>query len=171
MQQHLSASTAGDSPAMPAGRRLLHPRRWLRWRRDSGEQGSAFAFGARLLATVAITFALIGITGYVLLERDLAQRKISDYADAQRADAKAFEREGTRATSTADGIGDVDRLLEGVAQRPGTREALLIDKQHVIRAAGDGALIGTIDSDPRIEAALEHGTSYAGREADSSKDR
>jgi diguanylate cyclase (GGDEF)-like protein len=171
MQQHLSASTAGDSPTMPAGRRLLHPRRWLRWRRDSGEQGSAFAFGARLLATVAITFALIGITGYVLLERDLAQRKISDYADAQRADAKAFEREGTRATSTADGIGDVDRLLEGVAQRPGTREALLIDKQHVIRAAGDGALIGTIDSDPRIEAALEHGTSYAGREADPTRDR
>jgi diguanylate cyclase (GGDEF)-like protein len=151
--------------------RLLHPRRWLLERRRGGEDGSAFAFGIRLYATVSLTFALIGGVGYVLLEGSLAQRQVTNYAAAQRADARALEREGTRATSTADGIGDIDRLLEGIAQRPGTREALLIDKQRVIRAAGNGALIGTIDSDPRIDAALEHGRSYAGREADSSKDR
>ncbi len=38
------------------------------------------------------------------------------------------------------------------------------------RVAG-GRPIGTTDADPRIEAALVHGTSYAGREADPTKDR
>jgi diguanylate cyclase (GGDEF)-like protein len=157
-------------PSEPRAGRLLHPPRWLQGRHRAGEDGPAFAFGIRLLATVALTFALVGITGYVLLERNLAQRQITNYAAAQRADAKAFEREGTRATSTEDGIGDINRLLEGVSQRAGTREAFLIDKQHVIRAAGSGALVGTTDADPRIDAAVEHGTSYAGHEGNPIKD-
>jgi diguanylate cyclase (GGDEF)-like protein len=41
----------------------------------------------------------------------------------------------------------------------------------VIRAAGNRALVGTTDADPRVVAALEHGTSYAGREADPARDR
>lgn len=150
------------------GKRMLHPRRWLHARR-AAEDGSAFAFGMRLLATVALTFTLIGITGYVLLERSLARRQISDYAAAQRTDGRAFEDGGARATGTADAIGDVDRFLDGVAWRPGTREAFLIDQGHVIRAAADDALVGTTDSDPRIDAALDSGTSYAGKESDPAK--
>jgi hypothetical protein len=119
--------------------------------------------------TVALTFALIGSASYVLLERDLAHLQISEYAESQHADARAFEREGTRATSAADGIGDVSRLLEGVAQRPDTRKALLIDAQHVIRATGNGALVGTAYGDARVDAALEDGSSYAGREGGPSK--
>jgi diguanylate cyclase (GGDEF)-like protein len=165
---------------MPAGGRPLPlpgstpgrahgPYRWLHARRDRLD-GSAFAFGVRLLATVTVTFALIGVGGYVLLERSLAQRQIDEYAAGQRADARAFERESATATSAADGLADIDRLLEGVAQRPGTREAILIDSGHVIRAGTD-ALLGTTDSDPRIDAALEHRASFSGRESDPTKDR
>ena len=128
------------------------------------------AFGVRLIATVALTFMLIGITGYVLLERSLAHRQISDYAAAQRADGRAFEDDGARALGTADAIGDIDRFLDGVARRPGTREAFLIDQKHVIRAAANGALVGTTDSDRRIDAALYKGASYAGNESDPAKD-
>jgi diguanylate cyclase (GGDEF)-like protein len=142
----------------------LRPYRWLQGRRRASEDGSALAFGVRLLATVVLTLALIGLTSYVLLERDLAHLRISEYAASQRADARAFEREGTRASSAADGIGDVGRLLEGIAQRPDTRQVLLIDAQHVIRASGDGALVGTTFADARIDAVLERGSSYAGRE-------
>jgi len=129
------------------------------------------AFGLRLFATVALAFALVAITGFLLLEHNLATRQITDYAASQRADAKAFEHEATRATNPADGIADVARLLEGVEERPGTKEAFLIDSQHVIRAAGSQTFVGTIDADPRIDAALEHGASYAGREGDLRKDR
>jgi|HubBroStandDraft_2_1064218.scaffolds.fasta_scaffold00238_8 diguanylate cyclase (GGDEF)-like protein len=157
-------------PSMLRSVRKLHPHRWLPGRRRMGEEGSAFAFGMRLLATVALAFALTGITGYVLLERNVAHQLIGDYAEGQRADARAFEREGSRATSTADGIGDIERLLEGVEQRPGTLAVSLIDQQHVIRAAGNRALVGRMEADARIVAALEHGSSYAGREGGRGKD-
>jgi len=148
----------------------LHPYRWLLARRDASRDGSALTFGIRLVVTVVFTFALIGGTSYVLLERSVAHQEISDYAEGQRADAKAFEREGTRAMSTADGIGDIERLLEGVEQRPGTLEVVLIDEQHVVRAAGNAAQVGTAASDARIDAALEQGSSYAGREGGRGKD-
>jgi len=161
---------APPEPSTLRSGRGLHPYRWLLARRDASRDGSALTFGIRLVVTVVLTFALIGSTSYVLLERSLAHQEISNYAEGQRADAKAFEREGTRATSTADEIGDIERLLEGVEQRPGTLAVLLIDKQHVVRAAGNGAQVGTAEADARIEAALEHGSSYAGREGGRGKD-
>jgi diguanylate cyclase (GGDEF)-like protein len=148
---------------MPGSSRKLLPRRWLRaWPRED-ENGSAFAFGVRLFASVVLAFALAAVMSYVLLERNLAHQEIGNYAEGQRADAKAFEREGTRATSATDGIGDIERLLEGVEQRPGALAVLLIDRQHLVSAAGKVALVGTTAADARIDAALEHGSSYAGR--------
>jgi diguanylate cyclase (GGDEF)-like protein len=155
---------------MPGSSRKLLPRRWLRgWPRED-ENGSAFAFGVRLFASVVLAFALTAVMSYVLLERNLAHQEISNYAEGQRADAKAFEREGTRATSAADGIGDIERLLEGLEQRPGTVAVLLVDRQHLVSAAGKVALVGTTAADARIDAALEHGSSYAGRKGGRGKD-
>ncbi|HWX95626.1 MAG TPA: GGDEF domain-containing protein [Solirubrobacteraceae bacterium] len=41
------------------------------------EEGSALAYGVRLLATVAVTVALIALAGYLLLEGALGQRQIA----------------------------------------------------------------------------------------------
>jgi diguanylate cyclase (GGDEF)-like protein len=161
------------TPAEPSPLRIVRkllPHRWFSARRLRGEDGSAFMFGVRLLMTVTLTFALTGITSYVLLERNMAHQLIRDYAEGQRADARAFELQGSRATSAADGIGDIARLLEGVEQRPGTLAVSLIDQQHVIRATGNRDLVGTTETDPRIAAALAHGSSYAGREGGRGKD-
>jgi diguanylate cyclase (GGDEF)-like protein len=152
-------------------RLVLDPRRWLAKRRIAGESDSAFGFGARMFAAVALTFALIGVVGYVLIDRNLEHRQTENYAAELRADAKGFEVDDLRAVSPAKTIRDIDQLLAAIARRPGTLEAALIDQRHVVRAAGEDRLIGTRYADPRIEAALEHGTSYAGREADPTKDR
>jgi diguanylate cyclase (GGDEF)-like protein len=162
---------APPEPSTLRSGRGLHPNHWLLARRREGEDGSAFAFGVRLFAAVVFALALTAIASYVLLERNLAHQEISNYAEGQRADAKAFEREGALATNETDGISDIERLLQGVELRPGTHAVLLIDMQHVIRAAGNGALVGTTDADTRISAALQHGSSYAGREAGRGKDR
>ncbi|HZL48564.1 MAG TPA: bifunctional diguanylate cyclase/phosphodiesterase [Solirubrobacteraceae bacterium] len=160
-------------PARPGNRLhgLVHPRRWLAERRVGGENGSAFAFGARLFVAIALTFALVGAIGYVLVDRNLEQRQITRYAADVRADAHGFEDVGARAASQAEGIREIDRLLDAIARRPGTLEVLLIDQRHVVRAAGEDRLIGTTDADPRIDAALEQGRSYASRESDPRKDR
>jgi diguanylate cyclase (GGDEF)-like protein len=152
-------------------RRAFDPRRRLAERRIARENGSAFGFGARLFVAIALTFALIGVVGYVLVDRNLEQRQIKDHAANQRADARGFEDIAARAASPADALAEIDRLLDAVARRPGTLEARLIDPRHVVVAAGEEPLIGTTDADSRIDAALEAGTSYAGREGDTAKDR
>jgi diguanylate cyclase (GGDEF)-like protein len=155
----------------PRLHRALHPRRLAQARLRARENDSAFGFGARLFAAVALTFVLIGVVGYVLIDRNLEHRQIQNYAAAQRADAQGFEDVAAHADSPADAIAQIDRLLDAVARRPGTLEAVLIDQRHVIAAAGENRVIGTEDADPRIDAALEHGTSYAGREGDRTEDR
>jgi len=155
----------------PRVHRALHPRLLSHARLRVRENDSAFAFGARLFAAVALTFALIGVVGYVLIDRNLEHRQIQNYAAAQRADAQGFEDVAAHADSPADVIAQIDRLLDAVARRPGTLEAVLIDQRHVIAAAGENRVIGTEDADPRIDAALEHGRAYAGREGDRTEDR
>jgi diguanylate cyclase (GGDEF)-like protein len=152
-------------------RRSLDLRRWRMGRRLVGENGTAFGFGTRLFATIALTFALIGVTGYVLIDRKLEHRQIENYAADQRVDAQGFEDQSAHAASRADAIREIDQLLDAIGRHSGTLETLLVDRQHVIRASGEDRLIGTKYADPRINAALEHGTSYAGREADPTKDR
>ena len=50
-------------------------------------------------------------------------------------------------------------------------ETLLIDQHGVVRAAGgDRGVVGEVDRDARIDAALSDGVSYAGREADATAD-
>jgi diguanylate cyclase (GGDEF)-like protein len=125
-----------------------------------------FAFGARLVATVLLTFALIGTGAYVLLERNLAQREITDYAAGQRADVRAFETVASGAVSTADAIRRIDVILESVAKDPGTLEANLIDRRRVIVGEINFAHVGkTVVAEPHIDAALEHGRSFAGRDS------
>src|ERR1700683_1178386 len=168
-----------DSSVAPAAgfgqrlRRALDPRRGglvARAHVIARENDSAFAFGVRLFAAVALTFALVGALGYVLIDRSLEHRQISNYAAAQRADARGFEDVAAQAASPAEAITQIDRLLDGVARRPGTLGAVLIDQRHVVVAAGEvGAageaagsvtaadgdrLVGTTDTDPRIDAAL-----------------
>jgi diguanylate cyclase (GGDEF)-like protein len=163
-----AGSKSSTTPAVVGWRRV---RRWLRRGGDGSDEGAAFGFNVRLLLTVVLSFAVVGLVGYFVLERSLAQRQISDYASSQRANGAAFESVGARSTSTADALGDIDTLLDGIARRPGTREAMLIDQRHVIRAAAGGAVVGRVDSDHPIDAALEHRRSYAGHETDPTRDR
>jgi diguanylate cyclase (GGDEF)-like protein len=152
-------------------RRALDPRRHVAQRRIARENGSAFGFAARLFVAIALTFALIGVVGYVLVDHNLEQRQIKDYAATQRADARGFEDVAARTSTPTEAIGEIDRLLDAIARRPGTLGARLIDSRHVVVAAGEKPLVGAVDADVRIDGALTTGASYAGREGDAAKDR
>jgi diguanylate cyclase (GGDEF)-like protein len=166
--QQIPSATAPDPPKLRSGR-LLHAYRWLQGRRAAPD-GSSFAFGARLIAAVLVSAALIGITTYVVLERDLASQEITDQAAVQASDSRAFENIASRAKNTTDALHDIDAMLDSIAHRPGTREAILVDSHHVIKEAFNDAVVGTIDAGPRIGGALEHGRSFAGRETHPGQD-
>jgi diguanylate cyclase (GGDEF)-like protein len=166
----IPAATALD-PSKPRFGRWLRVYRWLQRCHRAATQGSAVAFSGRLLATLLLTWVLVGVTAYVLLERNLAQRQIASYGAVQAADAKAFESLGSHASSTSEGILNVDRLIDGVASRPGALGAILVDQRGVIRAAHNDSLVGTADSaNPNIKAALARGASFAGHESDPRQD-
>src|ERR1700694_349478 len=144
---------------------VFHSLPWLGRRHRVGEEGSALAFTLRLLGTVAGTFTIVGIAGYVLLERTLAHRQIGDYAATLRADVKAFQHQSTGGTNPTTAVLRVDPVLDAIEHRTGTREAVLIDSHHVVVQALNDAQLGKIEGDAGINGALEHGRSFAGRDS------
>jgi diguanylate cyclase (GGDEF)-like protein len=167
---HESPARGALDVSKPSGG-LRHPRPWLAKRLRPDDRDASFAFGARLFATVLLTFALIGVAGYLLQQRNLEHRQIADYAAVQQADAEGFEKLGAGAADRPQAIREIDQFLKIVEQRPGTASAILVNPQHVVTAAGNDALLGTTDHAQRLATALELGTSYAGRDTDPTDDR
>jgi diguanylate cyclase (GGDEF)-like protein len=139
----------------------------LRQMRDrrSGGAGRGEAFAVRLAASFAAAIVVVGVVGYVFMNHQLRASQIDRFAARQRSDAKTFELYGASSPSHARAMDRIDQVLDAIARQPGTLETLLIDRTNVIRESGHEHLVGTRDSDPRLDAALVTGKSYAGREA------
>jgi diguanylate cyclase (GGDEF)-like protein len=141
-----------------------------RARRRATHGNGARAFGLRLFAALAAALAVIGLLANVLLTDQLKRRQIADYARTQHADVKSFEAIGREFRDPKIAVREVAEVLNAIGKRPGTLEALLIDRGRVIRASGtDESAIGTRDSDERIDAAIDRGRTHAGHEADPSR--
>jgi diguanylate cyclase (GGDEF)-like protein len=142
-----------------------------RARRRLSRGNGAAGFGLRLLVAVGVALAAIGVVTNLLLTDQLKRRQIDDYARTQRADVRSFEAIGrAHADDPAIAVREVREVIDAIGRRPGTLEALLIDRGRVVRASGtDESIAGTRDSDERIDAAFEHARSYAGHEGDPTK--
>jgi diguanylate cyclase (GGDEF)-like protein len=138
---------------------------------DPRRLGCGSAFALRLGASFAAALVLVGVLGYVFMDRELRSTQIDRFAASQRADAATFELFGTTSTTHAAAISRIDEALYMIARRPGTLETLLIDRSGIVRASGDYGVVGATDMDPRIAAALRQGRSYAGLEADRGRNR
>jgi len=139
-----------------------------RLRDDTGARG----FGLRLLLAVGAAFLVIGALANVVMTDQLERRQIETYARTQQADVESFEATGREAAGNAKvAVREVGEVIDAIGRRPGTIETLLIDRDRVIRASGsDPELVGTKDTDPRIDAAFARGERYAGQEADPEQD-
>lgn len=129
----------------------------------------ALGFGARLFLALAIALALVGVAGYKLISDRMHQQQLDIYARTQAADVRGFEAITRKYPRPRVAIREIDELLDALGRRPGAVEALLIGPDNVVRASNIEALNGKRDSDPRIDAALGSGVSYAGHEADPSR--
>jgi diguanylate cyclase (GGDEF)-like protein len=160
-----------NSPA-PAHGRPDRPRGGMRARLRAVAAGrsSTFLFSVRLCVAIGATFALLGITGYVMVGDQLQRRLVATYAAEHRADAQSFADAELRAGSSYAAHRRIDDLLAAIARRPGVTEAVLIGPGNVIASAGDPVAVGRHDSDSRIDAALRRGRTYVGHEADPDAD-
>ncbi len=128
-------------------------------------------FGTRLALAVVVSLALVSVASYAWLSRDIEKRIIAAHSDEQRADATSFAAVAERSDGQAEMIVEIDEVLGAIQGRPGTLETLLIDEHGVVLASGgDERVVGTVDRDSRIDAALRDDRAYAGREADDTRD-
>jgi diguanylate cyclase (GGDEF)-like protein len=130
------------------------------------DDASPFVFGVRLALAFALALALVGVIGYVLLDRQSEQRLIHVYGLEQRAQARSFEEIARRAPDKTALLREIGQVMAAVHADPDTRAVLLIDGDRIVRAAGEESALGKSETDARIEAALEDGKSYEGRETD-----
>ena len=122
---------------------------------------------AKTLAATDFTVPWVAFGYCDCVGRSERDRHVYDY---EKQDAEDWDHDGA-GTSPSEAMLDINLLLEGTSQRPGTREVVLIGRLHVITASGDGALVGTRVVAPHIDAALEHRKSFSGRESNPAKDR
>jgi diguanylate cyclase (GGDEF)-like protein len=73
--RRLPSATAPE-PSRPRSGWLLHPYPRLLANGPAGEETSAFAFAARMLAAVTLTLLLVGASGYLLLDGTSASRSL-----------------------------------------------------------------------------------------------
>jgi diguanylate cyclase (GGDEF)-like protein len=139
-------------------------------RRTRPRDESTAAFALRLILSFTVTLLLVGVVGYLLMDRELRGSQVETQADVQRADVRTFELKGAEEPTIALAIREIDEVMDAIAERPGTLEALLVNERRVVVAAGDDSLVGEHETDPRIEAALVEGAEYAGRELDAGEE-
>jgi diguanylate cyclase (GGDEF)-like protein len=130
---------------------------------------SRIPFAVRLFGALAIALAVVGVAGFKLISDRLQTQEIARHLDDQLADVSGFEAEA-RLEPRGVLLHDIGEVLETLLDRPGVEEAILIGPDTVVRAAGEDRLVGTKDTDIRIEAALDTGEVYAGHEANSELD-
>ncbi|MDX6638474.1 MAG: hypothetical protein QOJ01_1985 [Solirubrobacterales bacterium] len=155
----------------PAAPNEARGRLWLRKRRDTLRlRVERVGFGARLFLALAVALVLAGVVGDTLISDRLGQFQIDTYGSVQRADAKAIEEIVRTSQRSQSKFQNIQALLNAAGKRPGTLEAMLIGPDNIVRLSNSAAFTGKLSSDPRVNAALQSGVSYAGREADPAVD-
>src|SRR3954464_4994482 len=89
--------TSAPPAAVPDGAR--HGFRVGRHR--AADHSSTFAFSVRLGVAITLTFALLGLTGYVMIGDQLQRRMLDNYAVEHRGDARAFSQADRRTRTVA----------------------------------------------------------------------
>jgi diguanylate cyclase (GGDEF)-like protein len=157
-------ATSGKPPPSPSPGRGGSGRIRLRRILPSG------GFGLRLFLALALALAVVLAGAYSLISQRIQSYQLETYASTQRADARSLEAIAHTYQDHRTEFRNIKQLLDAIGRRPGTREALLVGPDHVVRGSGIGNLYGMVNTDSHVQATLGFGTSFAGREGDPALD-
>lgn len=132
-------------------------------RRSRNRASRGAAIGPRLFLAFALTLALVLSANYVIVRRQLERGLIEATATEQQGTGLAFARNVDRSGPRA--LQEMQPLVDALAARKGTLEAIVIGPDFRIAAAGRKSQVGSIDRNPRVEAALLRGRPFAGYES------
>jgi diguanylate cyclase (GGDEF)-like protein len=125
------------------------------------------SFGLRLgLALVASM--VVAVIGVMAVSADLlGDGLIEQGARSQEADAASIEAAYAEAGPGEDPIDEAAEVVDGLANRPDIGTVHLVDDRGIVVAADSERAVGKPDGEPQVKAALEDGTSFAGRASES----
>jgi diguanylate cyclase (GGDEF)-like protein len=135
-------------------------------RLPSARRRPSAGFGVRLGLALLLSLVASAAVSFFLLRDHLQRDAIAGDVSVQRSDIRTFERLGAASEHRTETLREIGEILFAIGARPGVREAKLIGPGYRIAASRAAAEVGEVDRDPRIEAALNRGRAYAGREAD-----
>lgn len=130
-----------------------------RWRPSGERRASA---GLRLFLALALTLLLVLAVNYAVVRRQLEHGLIEATASEQQATAASFARHARLSGPRA--LREMQDLVDALAARPGTLEAIVIGPNFRIVAAGNRRQLGLVDRNVRVEAALLRGRPFGGYE-------
>jgi diguanylate cyclase (GGDEF)-like protein len=131
-------------------------------------------FDIRLVLTIAVAFSLVGLIQYQFAQNDIERRLTEGQLDIHRSDARfiaeRYESSATELGQTP--LQEVNEVLRGIAIRPGTVVAYVVERTgRVLSAAGEGVIPGTLRRDlDDVRRVIDSGHVVWGRESDPGED-
>jgi diguanylate cyclase (GGDEF)-like protein len=122
-------------------------------------------FGVRLALGLVLALALAGSVTYWTVSQELEADQIDAAAALHRADAKSLTYAAAMHPKRAAWLREMSEQLQAIHGRPGSHEAIVIDRRFRIVAAPDRTDVGRVERAPNVSAAFRTGRTMIGREA------
>jgi diguanylate cyclase (GGDEF)-like protein len=122
-------------------------------------------FGMQLAMGVVLALALAGSFTYWTISSELETNQVETAAALHRADATSLARAAAEVPRGAGWLRDVNEQLRTFNTRPGSLNAVLVDRRYRIVAAADRGSVGRSDDSPRLREAFRTGRAIVGHTA------
>lgn len=130
-------------------------------------------FDIRLIVTIALAFSLVGLIQYQFAEREIEHRLTEGQLDIHRSDARFIAERYATTELGETPLQEVREVLDGIAIRPGTVVAYIVEGTgRVLAAAGEGVVPGLLRHDvDDVRAVIDERKAIWGRESDPAKNK
>jgi diguanylate cyclase (GGDEF)-like protein len=132
-----------------------------------GSTARRYALGLRIAIGLVVSVLFLVVASQIFFTHAISQELVNQGARSYGAEATALERAYDDGSGPADSLDDVLDLVDSIADRPGISSAILFDSDmRKVVAPRDSGLPGVRDPNPKFDAALRDGRSYAGAETE-----
>ena len=126
-----------------------------------------YSFALRLMLALTFSMATLVVASQIFFTHAITQQLLDQGARYYGAEGVALEKAYGEGSSPSDAMDDTLDLVDSWRDRPDVVSAALFDSEmREVVAPRDSSLRGRLDPNPKFNAALNSGRSFAGVEAE-----
>lgn len=126
-------------------------------------------FSLRLIASLVLTFLVLGAGQMLLAAHDLEERMVEARVATATADAQAVREAYTGGRADERPLDEVGEVLQAIAGRPGVHRVRLVDSAGLVVVSSDPAEVGQRHMSATVEGVLGTARSTSGTDAEHGK--